>query len=106
MNGESFPDFTGKVVTVQLGTPPASLALEQVRYERHLGKLYLVGRQMAVPERPNWADGATYYIAPEQIAYFAVFDSVNLYLARLAAFNAQATASVKTQPQRGWFGRG
>jgi len=82
MHDESVPDFTGKVVAVALGTPATSLALEQVRYERQLGKLYLVGRQVAQPHNPNWADGATYYIAPEQISFFCVFDSVADYLAR------------------------
>jgi hypothetical protein len=107
MSDESFPDFTGKVVAVQLATPPMSIALEQVRYERQLGKLYLIGRQVGYPEYPNWADGATYYIAPEQISFFAVFDSVEIYLSRAAAWKPPQPHPVEQQPQRrGWFGRG
>jgi hypothetical protein len=108
MNGESFPDFTGKVVTVQLGTPPVSLALEQVRYERHVGKLYLIGRQVAVPERPTWVDGAICYIAPEQLTYFAVFDSLDVYLTRVAAWYRPTPPQLGPGQQakrRGWFGR-
>lgn len=106
MNDESFPDFAGKVVTVQIGTPPASFALEQVRYERHLGKLYLVGRQVANPKQPNWADGATHYIAPEQLSWFAVFNSVADYLARLASWAPTYSAPEAQPGRRGWFGRG
>ena len=106
MNDESFPDFTGKVVCVQLATTPVSLALEHVRYERHVGKLYFVGRQVAHPKRPNWADGATYYIAPEQIAFFAVFDSLDKYLARAAAMSSEPPRPAGEQPhRRSWFGR-
>jgi hypothetical protein len=107
---ESLPDFTGRVVGVYVVAPPVSLALEQARYERHLGKLYLVGRQVANPDRPAWDDGVTYYIAPEQIAYFAVFDSLSLYLSRIAGFAAQVAAAQAANPtqqqKRGWFGRG
>jgi len=109
MEGESFPDFAGKVLAVQLGTPPVSLSLEQARYERHLGKLYLVGRQVVIPQYPNWADGATYYIAPEQLSFFAVFDSLDVYLARVASFPRPTPPPEEhgQQPhRRGWFGRG
>jgi hypothetical protein len=106
MGDESFPDFTGKVVAIQLATPPMSLALEQVRYERQLGKLYLIGRQVAHPQYPNWADGALYYIAPEQISFFAVFDSLQTYLARAAAaWRSEPPSVQKQQQRRGWFGR-
>jgi len=103
---ESLPDFTGRVVVVYIVAPPTSFALEQVRYERHVGKLYLVGRQVADPQRPTWNDGATYHIAPEHIAYFAVFDSADLYRSRIAAFNAQMAAGATPPQPRGWFGRG
>jgi hypothetical protein len=104
MHDESAPDFAGKVVAVALGTPQISLALEQVRYERQLGKLYLVGRQVAQPRNPNWADGATYYIAPEQISFFAIFDSVADYLAR-TAIRPTEPPPTDDQLKRGWFGR-
>ena len=103
MHDESVPDFTGKVVAVALATSQVSLALEQVRYERQLGKLYLVGRQVANPQHPNWADGATYYIAPEQIVFFAVFDSLDDYLRRSAALPSEPSPS--EQSRRGWLGR-
>jgi hypothetical protein len=106
MNDESVPDFAGKVVAVQMVTPPVSLGLEQARYERHLGKLYLVGRQVANPQSPNWADGAVYYIAPEQIAFFAVFDSLAVYMARVAGHSAAHPPAGQDQQRRGWFGRG
>jgi|SRR5690242_18770052 hypothetical protein len=104
MQDESTPDFAGKVVAVMLAEAQTSLALEQVRYERQLGKLYLVGRQVAQPSSPNWADGATYYIAPEQISFFAVFDSVADYLARTAA-RPTGPAPSDQQSKRGWLGR-
>ena len=103
---ESLPDFTGRVVVVQMMTPLVSLALADARYERHLGKLYLVGRQVGSPQFPNWADGATHYIAPEHMAFFAVFDSLDLYLSRLAAHPYQPAPADAPQPRRGWFGRG
>ena len=109
MEGDSYPDFAGKVLAVQLGTPPVSLALEQARYERHLGKSYLVGRQVVNPQNPNWADGATYYIAPEQLAFFAVFDSLEAYLARVAAWPRPTPPQEghgEPPNRRGWFGRG
>jgi hypothetical protein len=99
MTDESHPDFTGKVVTVQIAAGMVSIALEGARYERQVGKLYLVGRQVADPKQPNWADGALHYIAPEQITFFTVFDSLESYLAR-------ASEPVDEQPpRRGWFGR-
>jgi hypothetical protein len=104
MQDESTPDFTGKVVAVMLAEARTSVALEQVRYERQLGKLYLVGRQVAQPRSPNWADGATYYIAPEQISFFAVFDSVADYLARTASGPTEPPPTDE-QSKRGWFGR-
>ena len=104
MHDESTPDFTGKVVAVMLAEAQTSLALEQVRYERQLGKLYLVGRQVAQPHSPNWADGATYYIAPEQISFFAVFDSVADYLARTGSRPVEPPRA-DDQSKRGWFGR-
>jgi len=104
MHDESAPDFTGRVVVVALATSQSSLALEHVRYERQLGKLYLVGQQVAHPQFPNWADGATYYIAPEQIIFFAVFDSLADYLARAAARPPEPSPPAEP-PRRGWLGR-
>jgi hypothetical protein len=104
MHDESAPDFTGKVVAVSLATSQMALALDQVRYERQLGKLYLVGRQVANPQYPNWADGATYYIAPEQITFFAVFESLADYLARVAARPPEPSPPGEP-PRRGWLGR-
>jgi hypothetical protein len=106
MADESIPDFAGKVVAVQMVTPPLSVGLEQARYERHLGKLYLVGRQVTNPQSPNWADGAVFYIAPEQISFFAVFDSLQVYTARVAAHASVQPPAGQDQHRRGWFGRG
>ena len=103
---ESLPDFAGKVVAIQMVTPQVSLGLEQARYERHLGKLYLVGRQVTNPQSPNWADGAMFYIAPEQISFFAVFDSLQTYLARVAPHSSAQPRGDPDQHRRGWFGRG
>jgi hypothetical protein len=111
MREETVPDFNGKVVAIMLATTQVSLALEEVRYERQMGKQYLVGRQVAHPTYPNWADGATYYIAPEQITFFAVFDSLDRYLARAAAWQSVASAPPASPgptaelQRRGWFGR-
>ncbi|HJZ93519.1 MAG TPA: hypothetical protein VKE40_21765 [Gemmataceae bacterium] len=105
MSDESIPDFTGKVLAVQLATPPMSIALEQARYERQFGKLYLIGRQVGYPDYPNWADGATYYIAPEQISFFAVFDSLETFLARAAAAWKSAPPVDPHPQRRSWFGR-
>jgi len=106
MSDESFPDFTGRIVVVQLATPQVSFALEQARYERHLGKLYLIGRQVANPQHPHWSDGATFYIAPEQLSFFAVFDSLQAYLSRLAEFPSAPPPIEQDKRRRKWFGRG
>jgi hypothetical protein len=102
MTDDGLPDFSGKVVFVQLPAEGYHWTLVEARFERQGGCWVLVGKPFHVGD-DHWTRGSTIGIRWKYVAYYAGFDSIEEVRARQQT--KPTTSDITKGPRRGWLGR-
>src|SRR5687767_4972081 len=87
----NLPDFNGKVVTFYcVNEPPeGAVALISPTFDTQGGRLFVLGK--IAPDQPgHWDDGLQSAVAWDQVNNYVVFDSLEDFRTRLAAFYARS----------------
>jgi hypothetical protein len=92
------PDFSGKVVVIQMPETSFGWTLLSPVFEKQGGKLFLVGK--SVPSAALWSSDGTVNVPWDNIVFYVVFDSLEVYKAKFEQFQSPPS----NKHRRGWFG--
>jgi hypothetical protein len=80
------PNFKGKVLYVVFAGKDSSRAIENARFERQCGRLFLVGTSPEDASEKDWITGLRYAVAWDSVIDYVVFNSFEEYRKRLSTF--------------------
>ena len=91
---DNLPDFSGKVVTFYcVNEPPeGAVALISPNFAKQGGRLFVLGR-LAPDQVGRWDDGLQSAVAWDQVNNYVIFQSLDDYRTRVAAFYARSTSA-------------
>jgi hypothetical protein len=83
---KSYPNFSGKLVSLSIAGDSYTYAMEQARFESQAGRVFLVGIVPRGGSNGNWSQGAGCAVAWDAVTDYLVFESVEHYQTGLAKF--------------------
>jgi hypothetical protein len=89
MKKTTFPDFTGKMLSVSIVGDEHTYAIDSPRFVLQGGRWFLIGRVPRGGSTGDWSEGAVSAVAWDQVTDYLVFDSAKHYKKRVAIFNKQ-----------------
>ena len=85
------PDFTGKVLNLNLADDEADRDLVSPTFEMQGGRLFLVGEVPAGATTSEWSTGARGAVSWESVTSYLVFDSIAHYATAVERSREKAT---------------
>jgi len=86
MKKTTFPDFSGKLISVGIVGDDHTYAIDHPRFVSQGGRWFLVGTVPPGGSSGDWSEGAVSAVAWDQVTDYLVFDSAKHYQKRLAIF--------------------